>query len=395
MPLPLAAFVDISDATGERGASAGGGGKATQQYRSGTTAFGGPILTMLLVVIAVMGIYFVVRDTIAAVDYDPDPALRSGPRAAVPAHLATSASAPGRASMAGRQSLVPSARPSIISSMPPTSKQQPAAGGGGGAGAAATRSSAAAAATPPRKAPVPILGLERLTMTSLGTRRGASSPAPSPRRIAGMALSRPGLEAKLLICDPSIWSHMEAFFLVQAERLPAEIGSVGDFDIIRGVSQEIAFRANVTATPPMGKRVFTLSVPGRAGHLVACTPSPGACSVVQGQIVEPCSELQIKNKEDVVWGTLSARGGDRYAVRRRGEQVLALEGDQDSGRLIVFLEGEPIAHAARSAASEHLEVGVKPNIDPILMLACVLSVVIFNPEEAVSPIASAMLVSGR
>lgn len=115
--------------------------------------------------------------------------------------------------------------------------------------------------------------------------------------------------------------------------------------------------------------------------LASCRPSPGSCSIIDGCAVEPCSELQIRNKDNVVWGTVSPRAQDSYGVFQGEKQVFSLEGDQEAGRLIAYLEGEPIAHAARSASCEHLEVGVKPHIDPILMLIVFLSVVIFNPEE--------------
>jgi len=217
-----------------------------------------------------------------------------------------------------------------------------------------------------------------------GSGGGRSSPAPSPRRMATLALQAPNLaqDQKLTLVDPRIWSNVEPFFVVSVDQLPAEVGSIGDFQILRGAMSEVAFKGSVTTTPPMRKRVFTLSLPGARGHLASCSPSPGACSVVGGIIVEPSTELQLRNKDNIIWGTLAPKGGDHYSVCRGSEQVLALEGDQEQGRLIVFIEGEPVAHAAKSPFGEHLEIGVKPNIDPVLMLLCVLSVVIFNPEDA-------------
>jgi len=222
----------------------------------------------------------------------------------------------------------------------------------------------------------------------------ASSPAPSPRRIANMPTTNQA-GRKLLLADPSIWNQFEAFFLIAADRLPAEVGTVGDFEILRGVSHEPSFYASVACAPPTGKRVFALAAAGRPSALSSCAPSPGACPMVGGQAMEPCSELQIRNQDNIIWGTLTPRGADRYSVHRGKEQVLTLVGDQDSGRLVVYLEDEPVAHAARSQGSEYLEVGVKPTIDPILMLTCILAVVIFNPEEVASQPPSMVRVPGR
>mmetsp|Transcript_80292 Transcript_80292/g.236156 ORF Transcript_80292/g.236156 Transcript_80292/m.236156 type:complete len:476 (+) Transcript_80292:71-1498(+) len=207
-----------------------------------------------------------------------------------------------------------------------------------------------------------------------------SEPAPSPRRMAQSSLSRPGIDQKLFLCERNIWAHFEAFFSIRAEQLPAEFGKVGDFDVLRGALLKPVFHGSVRLLD-RGRRVFVLSATATDTLLASCRPSPGSCSIVDGYAVEPCSELQIRNKDNIVWGTTAPRAQDSYGVFQGEKQVFSLEGDQEAGRLIAYLEGEPIAHAARSASCEYLEVGVKPHIDPILMLIVFLSVVIFNPEE--------------
>uniref|UniRef100_A0A7S1RYC0 Uncharacterized protein n=1 Tax=Alexandrium catenella TaxID=2925 RepID=A0A7S1RYC0_ALECA len=208
-----------------------------------------------------------------------------------------------------------------------------------------------------------------------------SEPAPSPRRMAQSSLSRPGIDHKLFLCERNLWAHFEAFFSIRAEQLPAEFGKVGDFDVLRGALLKPVFHGSVRLLD-RGRRVFVLSASATDTLLASCRPSPGSCSIADGYAVEPCSELQIRNKDNIVWGTVAPRAQDSYGVFQGEKQVFSLEGDQEAGRLIAYLEGEPIAHAARSSSSEcHLEVGVKPHIDPILMLIVFLSVVIFNPEE--------------
>merc|ERR1719287_169344 len=97
-------------------------------------------------------------------------------------------------------------------------------------------------------------------------------------------------------------------------RLPAEVGSMGDFEILRGTSQDPVFYCSVACAPPTGKRVLALAASGRQGVLSSCAPSPGACQMLGGQAMEPCSELQIRNKDNIIWGTLSPRGQDKYFV---------------------------------------------------------------------------------
>jgi len=48
---------------------------------------------------------------------------------------------------------------------------------------------------------------------------------------------------------------------------------------------------------------------------------------------------------------------------------------------MVKLGEEIVAHAAHNGPKKQVEIGVKPQIDPVLMLICVLAVLIFNPEE--------------
>lgn len=348
----------------------------------------GPLFVVLIVFVAVLGIFWAFKETLIQVgssSASTDPYKPQNKQAQHPQHprFWPSAAAAGTSST-GNISFVPCARPSIVTSTSaPTVHFMPIAASMPSmpvASAPALGSAAALSASYPPARPQLAMP-ERPSI--LSTREHTS--APSPRRLAGLALLRPGMERKLVISDPALWSHMEAYFRVPIAFLPAEAGSTGDFDILRGVSQETAFRASVAATPPIGKRVFSLSVPGRDGHLATISPAPGASSMLGGQVVEPCSMLQIQGKDGGVWGTLQPMDTDRYSVQKAGERLLTMEGNQEDGCLVVFLEGEPIAHAARSHGSKFLEVGVKPSIDPILMLACILAVVIFNPTEAATP----------
>lgn len=361
-----------------------------------TSAAGSPtgaLLIVLIVFVAILGIFWVFQETLIPVGSASGSTDPVKPHDAKHAQRARMLPPTAGSVSTGGPSLMRSALPAMTTatSAPTVNSMRVVASAPSAAvssGPALTSVSALQrshlAGTPPLAIP------ERPSFLSNRPSLNPISSAPSPRRMAGLALLRPGMERKLLISDPAMWSHMEAYFRVPIAQMPVESTSTGDFDIIRGVSQETAFRASVVTTPPIGKRVLSLSVPGRDVHLATLSPAPGACSVVGGQVVEPCSALQLRSKDGSVWGTLLSNGEDRYSVHRAGEQLLMLEGNQEEGCLVVFLEGEPIAHAARSDGSKYLEVGVKPSVDPILMLACILAVVIFDPTDVATPVPSSM-----
>lgn len=134
-----------------------------------------------------------------------------------------------------------------------------------------------------------------------------------------------------------------------------------------------------------GQRELCLSpVPTMLPVLCRCTPSADSCEVSDGKLNMPCSQLDIRDGDGKFWGSIVPTGSDSYCVVRNGRQVLFVEGVQEVGRLLIFAAGaEPLAHAARVVQNDvaMLEVGVKPQVDPILSLIVILGVVIFNPEE--------------
>jgi len=405
---------DVSSA-----ATAAGTKVAAQLGEATGASISNTVIIVLLVLLACLGVFLVARDAMMFTDGGSaetriqDPLSPSG-------RSRSMISVPGRPSLAapptaGRRSLAPSGRPSLTpaagapSSMPvmamqpgqtssgvmlPVAASLPATAGGGlGSNQVLTLPISSARIVPGHEVrslhvPAAASGLRPATpirdsVMSRGT------VAASPRRMSTLPLQRPMLaqvaDEKLMLVEPRTYAGMEPFFVVPVDQLYGDNGNTFDFKISTGALGEVAFKGSVTSTPPMRKRVLTLSLPGARGHLATCSPSPGACAVVGGILVEPSTELQLRNRDNIVWGTLAPRGSDRYVVYRGSELVLTMEGDQEAGRLIVVLEGEAIAHAAKSQFGEYLEIGVKPNIDPVLMLLCMMSVVIFNPEEAHSP----------
>lgn len=90
--------------------------------------------------------------------------------------------------------------------------------------------------------------------------------------------------------------------------------------------------------------------------------------------------MQICNKAGDVWGTLSPTGQDSYGVYQGDRRVMTIAGDKQVGSLGIFLDNEPLARAGRDRTGEHVEIGVKPPCDPILMLMFVLAVIVLNPD---------------
>jgi len=195
-----------------------------------------------------------------------------------------------------------------------------------------------------------------------------------------MALSQVATDRRLNLCEPSVWTNIQAYFCIPAEHLytVADSESTGSFDILRGGPMEPVFAASVR---PYGScpRALLLSAATMRERPLA------SCAATSSRALYHCAELELRGQDNRFWGTLIAQGSDIYSVYQSGtRQVLVLEGDQANGRLVVWLGDEVVAHAARGPDGEHLEVGVRPQIDPVLMLICVLAVVIFNPEDASS-----------
>lgn len=205
----------------------------------------------------------------------------------------------------------------------------------------------------------------------------------SPRLMSRLSLTPSRMAHTLRISDPSdqsLHGNLESFFAIPAIQLPADCGSIGEFDILRGSSRKAILHGSVQFTDA-GLRWVGLSTPGKSGLLASCWPSPGSCPIVDGREVEPCAEVQICNKAGDIWGTLSPKFQDSYGIYKGDSRVLTLAGDRPAGRLAIFLDSEPLAHAARGRTGEYLEIGIKPPCDPILMLICLLAVVVLNPEQ--------------
>jgi len=206
-------------------------------------------------------------------------------------------------------------------------------------------------------------------------------PTPSPQKLTQMPLSQAGLQQRAQLCDadPS-WSRFEPYFTIRAEDIynVVEGEATGNFDIsAEGTS---IFAASVLPWGAAPRALLICSAACRGEPLASCAPTLSSYS---GATVDICSELEIRSRDNTLWGTLSPHGADSYAVLSGHRRVLSLFGDQDTGRLLVKIpSNEVVAHAARDAVGQVLELGMRPEIDPVLMLICILSVVIFNPEES-------------
>jgi len=205
-------------------------------------------------------------------------------------------------------------------------------------------------------------------------------PAPSPQQLTQMPISQAGLQQRVQLCDADpAWSRFEPYFTIRAEDIYNVVeGEVtGNFDI--SCEGQPIFAASVLPWGVAPRALLICSAARRGEPLTSCAP---ALSSYSGATEKICSKLEIRSKDNTVWGTLSPHGANSYAVFSGHRHVLSLFGDQDTGRLLVKIStNEVVAHAARDAVGQVLELGMRPEIDPILIIVCMLSVVIFNPKE--------------
>jgi len=211
-----------------------------------------------------------------------------------------------------------------------------------------------------------------------GQQSGFGQSSLSPWQLTQTALSSHGLEQRPQLCEPAAaWSHIDLYFTISTEVLQ-EIAdsedSTGAFEVWRGGGgrPEPLFAASVLPWGSSPRALVMYAVGNRGELLASCAPS----------VIHAGSELEIRDQDSRVWGTLSPQGSDTYAVfQGRGRRVLNLLGNQETGQLMVKLGEEVVAHAAHNGAKKQVEIGVRPQVDPVLMLVCVIAVLIFNPEE--------------
>lgn len=181
------------------------------------------------------------------------------------------------------------------------------------------------------------------------------------------------------------------FFLVKADELynVADTGEAGGaLEILDGGTKRPVL---VTSIKQFGAKPRVLTLASALEPDRPCASSTPCMMVSMEE--EICHKIELRGNFDSaagrtvedgrIWGTMLPLSSDTYGVFFQGqkEPLIMLEGDQENGRLTAKVGGEVVAHATRDSDGDHLEIGVNPHVDPILMLMCILAVVIFNPEE--------------
>lgn len=222
-------------------------------------------------------------------------------------------------------------------------------------------------------------------------RRGrGASPAPSPRTLA--KLERPQLleDRRSVLSDPGIWLNREpAHFVVQSAQIldvadpeATACGGNSSINIDRaGPTGAPAGTVYVAVVQPLDglPRALALCQPDDIGYpLCSCAPTETFGSAPLGM----CIGVELRDSHGKIWGSLAPYGVETYTVLQPGgREVLTVEGDQVAGRLVAKEGDQVVAHAAMDAEGRQLEVGIKPKTDPLLVMAVVLAVLIFNPED--------------
>lgn len=213
---------------------------------------------------------------------------------------------------------------------------------------------------------------------------------PQPNQMAAMPplFKTFSMAQSFWLCDPHVggWANMETLFTVQAQELrfiAADDHTTGSFNIFnRRNGSDVAKPAWVCSVLPWGlsPRALLICNPDSPGEpLGACCLPP---AVDSGAAVELPFELSIRDRDSRVWGSLVPQGGDIYDIRQgQGKRSLRLFGNQITGALVAKLGEEMVAHAARDSRLQEFEIGVRTQMDPVVIILCLMSVLIFNPED--------------
>jgi len=200
----------------------------------------------------------------------------------------------------------------------------------------------------------------------------------SPWQLTQTALPSHSLQQRVQLCElGAAWSRINPYFTVSAEVLQSISDSkeaTGTFDVWcgGGCKPEPLLKASVLPWGSSPRSLGIYAVGKRGQILASCAPS----------MVNSGSELQIRDQDGRIWGTLSARASNAYSVFQfHGQHVLDLFGNHDTGQLMVKIGEEVVAHAVHNGPKKEFEIGIRPQVDPVLMLVCVLAVLIFNPKE--------------
>lgn len=180
------------------------------------------------------------------------------------------------------------------------------------------------------------------------------------------------------LCPALVLPHCEAWFAVSVEKL---MEGVGSFDVL-GLSGNPLLRATVRHTG-QGRCIEVSMTPASSPTLA----SIGAPSMAAMGGAPPA--LEVHAAGGCPYGELRPSRGGGYSLTCKGEEVVLLASDPQTGRLLLYAPGErvPLACAARCTESafcgeQYLEVRVNPGVDAVLVLCCVLAVALFGGGAA-------------
>jgi len=194
------------------------------------------------------------------------------------------------------------------------------------------------------------------------------------------------------LCDPQVggWADLETYFTIQAEELrflATDELAMGSFRVLNQKNGSEARPVWECSVLPWGlsPRALLICRIDRSGEPLGacCLPFPNVNdSSATGAAVDSVKELLIRDRDSRVWGSLVPQGGDTYAIMQgRGRQALRFFGNQQTGQLLGKLGEEVVAHAARNSEKMQFEIGVRKQMDPVLMIVCIMAVLVFNPED--------------
>jgi len=206
---------------------------------------------------------------------------------------------------------------------------------------------------------------ESLLTPRLQTVRPASDMGQRPRLIGSSSILPPPL------CPTLLLPSCDARFVVPVDAL-SEVRTEGALDIM-GVSGNPLLRVVVHQVNG-GDRALMVSMPPPLNSTrVRIGPPATGSRADQG--------LEIRRFDHELYGELVLQPNGQYDVVKDGRTAMVL-GDQMGNALLMVstVDGQALAHVTCGSESfgsvRSLEVRVHPNVDAVLVLSCVLSVIL-------------------
>jgi len=215
----------------------------------------------------------------------------------------------------------------------------------------------------------------------------------TPQALAEAPVAPAGARCDLALGELTEWAQLRgAPFRIRVSDLPK---AAGTFAILQGEPAKPVLSAflkesdqglrRLLLCPPV-QPVTAVGAAVAAATAVQASSGAALASIAPGGSGrEPCATLELRVADGNAWGALVSKGDGLYTLFREKKLTLTLQYDCENSRLCALAGDEPVGVASPSESSDFFEVGVRPDVDPLLLLSCVLGVMTFELGPAVLP----------